>query len=161
MRFLALQLFVACSAPPTFDLLLAPGPGRDGAGGADGPYGAIATERTYQARVTDAARVEIVLPGDEEGAPAVPAAPTVAFVQGGLVDVDRYLWLYTHLASRGYAVVAPHHTLDLAIFEIGNASAAYAGARGDPDLGPWIGESAAVGGHSLGGCWRASQNAVF
>ncbi|GDX82827.1 hypothetical protein LBMAG42_46380 [Deltaproteobacteria bacterium] len=148
---LALHLLLACSAPPTFDVLLAPDPGRDGADGADGPYGAISSERTYQARVTDAVRVEFVLPGDDGGAPTVPAAPTVVFVQGGLVDVDRYRWLYTHVASRGFAVVAPHHTLDLAIFDIGNASAAYAGARGDPDLGSWIGDSAVVGGHSLGG----------
>lgn len=148
---LVLRLLLACSAPPTFDVLLAPDPGRGGADGADGPYGAISCERTYQARVTDAVRVEFVLPGDEGGGPTVPAAPTVVFVQGGLVDVDRYRWLYAHLASRGYAVVAPHHALDLAIFEIGNASAAYAGARVDPDLGSWFGASAVVGGHSLGG----------
>lgn len=151
MVLLALRLLVACSAPPTFEVVLDAEPGRDGADGADGPFGAITTGRTYQARVTDAVRVEVVLPGDEAGAPAVLAAPTVVFVQGGLVDVDRYRWLYTHLASRGYAVVAPHHALDLAIFEIGNAAAAYAGARGDPDLGPWIGDSVVVGGHSLGG----------
>lgn len=148
---LPLALLVACSAPPSFDVLLAADPGRGGTAGADGPYGAIAVERTYQARVTDGVRVEVVLPADEASAPAVLGAPTVVFVQGGLVDVDRYRWLYTHFASRGYAVLAPHHALDLAIFETGNASAAYAGARGDPDTAPWIGDAAAVGGHSLGG----------
>lgn len=144
-------LLLACSGPPTFELLLSPNPARDGVEGADGPYGAVSTERRYQARVTDSVRAELVLPADEAGSPAVLAAPTVVFVQGGRVDVERYRWLSLHLASRGYAVITPYHDLDLAIFEIGNATAAYEGARSDPSLMAWIGESAAVGGHSLGG----------
>ncbi len=144
-------LLLGCSATPSFVVLLDPDPARDGLNGADGPYGAIATSRRYQARVTDAIRAEIVLPSDETDSPAISAAPTVVFVQGGLVDVDRYRWLYTHFASRGYAVIAPYHALDLAIFDIGNASDALAGARADPQLGDSIGDSAAVGGHSLGG----------
>lgn len=144
-------LLLGCSRPPAFEVLLDPDPARDGVDGADGPYGAISTERRYQARVTGAARAEIVLSSDEAALPAVSGAPTVVFVQGGLVDVDRYQWLYTHFASRGYAVIAPYHTLDLAIFEIGNATDTYAGARSDPEIGEWIGDSVAVGGHSLGG----------
>ena len=146
-----LLLLVACMAPPTFELILAPDETRDGAVGGDGPWGAVATERWYQARVTDGVRALIVLPSDDSGLPAEVGAPTVVFVQGGLVGVDRYRWLYMHLASRGYAVVAPHHTFNLAILGIGNAVDAFAGARSDPDLGQWIGDSAAVGGHSLGG----------
>lgn len=144
-------LLLACAGPPSFTPLLAADAARTGTDGSDGPFGAIVTERRYAARVTDDVRTEVILPSDDADAPTLADAPTVVFVQGGLVPVERYHWLLQHLASRGYAVVAPDHSFDLAIFAIGNGTDAYTGARRDPDLGAWVGDTAAVGGHSLGG----------
>lgn len=145
-----LPLLLACAGPPTLEPLLAADPARGGEEGADGPWGVARFERRWSARVTDHVDCTVLVPVDAAGVPAAEA-PTVVFVQGGLVAPERYEWLGLHLASRGYAVLLPHHPLDLAIDEIGNASAAWTGAAGDPDVGPWVGEQAVVAGHSLGG----------
>lgn len=136
---------LACGAAPT--LLLAADPARDGVDGADGPYGAMQAERVYAARVTDAVDTTLVYPVDADGAP-LDAAPTVVFDHGGLVEPERYVWLATHLATRGYAVALPRFPLLLAIFEPGDAEAALDGIL-DDDVGATL--PAAVGGHSLGG----------
>lgn len=145
-----LPSLIACARPGPL-LLLPPDDTRTGALGTDGPDGAALLNLRYDARVVDAVDVEWVYPSDETAAPVRADAPTVVFVQGGLVTVDRYRWLAIHLASRGYNVLSPTHPLDLAIFTIGNAEAALDGALDDPDLAPWIGGPVFVGGHSLGG----------
>lgn len=145
-----LPLLLACAGPPTLEPRLAADPARDGAEGADGPWGAARFERRWTARVTDHVDSTVFVPVDGAGEP-LPEAPAVVFVQGGLVAPERYEWLAEHFATRGYAVLLPHHPLDLAIDEIGNASAAWTGVRSDPDVAAWVGEEAVVAGHSLGG----------
>jgi pimeloyl-ACP methyl ester carboxylesterase len=114
-------------------------------------------ERTFRVRVDDTVDVEISIPLDADGEPADGAFPAVVFVHGGLVDVERYRWLTTHIASRGFVVLAPRHALDLAIFETSNTLDALARLRGASarDSGPLAGlvdeRPALTTGHSLGG----------
>lgn len=140
-------LLLACVAPPT--LLLDPDPARTGADGADGPYGAALTTHAYTARVTETVTVDFVYPadGDASAVPLDGGWPLVVFVHGGAVEAERYHWLAAHLASRGYAVGLPHHPLDLAFFEAGNARVAREGLAQDEPLSGM----SAIGGHSLGG----------
>lgn len=144
-------LLLGCLGTPAFEPYVGADAGRDGLDGRDGPFGAAFANRRYPARVIDRVDVELMLPVDADGAFAAPDAPTVVFVQGGAVVQPRYRWLAAHLATRGYAVLSPHHALDLAIFNIGNAVAALDGANDDPELAPWVSTDAAVAGHSLGG----------
>lgn len=140
---------VACAAPSP-EVLLEPDAARTGADGTDGPLGAESVEFRVQARVTERVRVEAVVPLADDAAPA----PTVVFVQGGLVDAARYRWLAIHLASRGYAVLMPDYALDLAIQQSGNADAAWVGATTNPPtslVGAFDPERRVGGGHSLGG----------
>lgn len=159
-----LPLLLACAGPPTLEPLVGADEGRTGAEGSDGPWGVARFERRWSARVTDHVDVTALVPVDAAGAP-LAEAPTVAFVQGGLVTPERYLWLGEHLATRGYAVLLPHHPFDLAIDETGNAAAAWAGAQTDPDVEGWFGAEAVVAGHSLGGVvavknWLAVESFV-
>ncbi|MEQ1503920.1 MAG: hypothetical protein ABMB14_16885, partial [Myxococcota bacterium] len=104
--------------------LVEPDPARTGEPGVDGPYGVARLDLRVPARVTDAIPVAVVYPADDALGPAVAGAPAVVFVHGGGVVPDRYVWLASHLATRGYAVVLPEAWLDLAIFEPGNGALA-------------------------------------
>ncbi len=121
-------LLLACQTGPTEagQLWTAPDPGRDGALGLDGPYGAASVELSVLARATDVVPARIYFPSDEQGWPAPEAlpAPTLIFVQGGAVDAERYGWLLAHLATRGYVGVLADHPRDLAFFQ--------------PDDGIWV-----------------------
>lgn len=148
-------LALGCGPDHAVVRLLDADPARDGAEGRLGPHGVAATWRRYPARVTEVVHTRVYWPVDVGGALAVTDAPGMLLVQGGRVAVERYDWLAAHLASRGYAVVAPDHPLDLAFFETGNALDAWTGAVDDADA-PFAGllsedGPAAIGGHSLGG----------
>lgn len=136
-------LLLACAADPV--RLLDADPSRDGADGADGPYGVLRHDRVYPTRVTEAVPTIVLVP---EGGEAGATWPTVVFDHGGFVDPERYVWIGTHLASRGYVVALPRFPLLLAISAPGNSSAALDGVLAD-ELGATL--PAAVGGHSLGG----------
>ncbi len=156
-----LLLLAACGGLPTSgEVLLEPDDSRTGTEGGDGPRGVARIEFRFQARVTEAVAVEVTYPANTLGTldgSGVPY-PAVVLIQGGAVEVKRYQWLATHLASRGYVVVAPHHAADLAILERDNAALALGKVRG------WAGEvgnllsgaldplaPVAIAGHSLGG----------
>lgn len=143
-------LLFACTSQ-SLDPLLAPDATRTGTLGTDGPFGASQLIWRAQARISERIWVKGVVPVDEAGAPV--SGPTVMLVQGGLVDVERYVWLARHLASRGYPVLMPWHPLDLAIFASGNAEIAYEDAvDSPPEVVNGIFEpTRAIGGHSLGG----------
>lgn len=151
LPLLLVSLLSACRPDDALAVVSPAQPDATGEDGTDGPYGVALTERRYAARVAGKVDVDVLLPVDEAGGLAVADAPTVVLVQGGLVPVERYHWLAAHLATRGYAVLAPHHPLDLAIFAIGNAQASLEGALGDDTLAGWVSPQAAVAGHSLGG----------
>ncbi len=103
---------------------LQPDSGRAGSDGDPGPHGVGCAEVRVQARVSDAFDATVCWPGDDAGALAAggPFEPVVV-LQGGLVARERYQWLLTHLASRGYVVAAPAHPGSLAILAAGNAEA--------------------------------------
>ena len=140
------MLFLLACASSDPVVLLDADPARPGDLGADGPYGAELYTRTYAARVIGRVRTDLVLPTEEAG----DDLPVVVFIQGGAVEVERYHWLAAHLASRGYAVILPHHELNLALFTAGNGQDALLGAWNDPDFEARLGDVAAIGGHSLG-----------
>lgn len=157
-----LTFLLAC-APTDPVLLVPPDDARVGAEGADGPAGAARLTTAVAARVTEAVPVTVIYPADEAGGPdtSVGTWPVVAFVQGGLVAPERYEWLATHLATRGYLVLLPSHPGDLAISAADNAAAALRGLRASPPPG-LEGElpadaPAAVMGHSLGGVVSAME----
>jgi len=109
--------------------------------------------------VNDAITVDAYYPAD-----ASSVRPVFVFAQGGLVGVDRYAWLLTHVASRGYVAVAAHHTFDLAFFEVDNPAIAYESAltqlKGRIDATSPV----AVAGHSLGGvtaAWLFESNSSW
>ncbi len=167
---LALALTLTACAPP-LEISLEPDPDASGVLGERGPYGAARIERSVRARVDDAVDVEITLPVGTDGELLDGPLPVVLFVHGGLVPAARYRWIAEHAASRGFAVVAPAHVFDLAIFQSGNALDALEGARaaassGDPDLDGRLGEAPVVAvGHSLGGviaadAWRQRPDLV-
>lgn len=151
-------LLLACAGPSEVVVDLQPDPDRTGLDGADGPHGVAHTTFSVQARVTDVVDYEVAWPALASGAFDEEAGPceVVGFIHGGLVAADRYRWLVTHLASRGYCVLSADHDLDLAIFESDNTSRALddALARSETGRGPLagaLGNRAAVMGHSLGG----------
>jgi dienelactone hydrolase len=138
-------------------LLVPPDGVRTGEDGDQGPSGAGVLRTAVAARVTEAVPVTVVYPADEGGGPDSSGGtwPVVVLVQGGLVEADRYLWLATHLATRGYLALLPEHPTDLAITATDNAAAVLRGLRNDPpallaeEVAPDA--PAAVMGHSLGG----------
>ena len=148
---MTLLLLLACVADRPFEVYREADPTRTGELGADGPWGAAWANRRWPARIVDRVDVEVMLPVDADGALALPDPPTVVLVQGGDVQVPRYRWLAVHFATRGYAVLSPHHTADRAIFNLGNAQAALIEAEADAEIGPWVRDEAVVAGHSLGG----------
>jgi pimeloyl-ACP methyl ester carboxylesterase len=143
----------ACTQAPTS--LLKADPSRDGVPGHEGPYGALALHTTVAARVTEAFDVDLVIPVDADEAPANNNWPVIVLIQGGLVDPERYLWMATHWASRGYATVVPDFPMDLALFASDNAVSALRELRQHPPelVDPIFSAEtpAAVVGHSLGG----------
>lgn len=148
----------ACAGPSEIVVDLQPDPDRTGLDGADGPYGVAHATFSAQARVTDVVDYEVAWPALATGDFDEGAGPceVVGFIHGGLVEADRYRWLVTHLASRGYCVLSADHDLDLAIFESDNTSRALddALARSEAGRGPLagaLGARAVVMGHSLGG----------
>lgn len=138
--------------------------------GEDGPYGVMRFERTVRVRVDASVDCDVLVPF--EGARSLrQGAPVVVFVQGGLVSRARYRWLGTHLATRGFVVIAPGHALDLAFFEQGNALDVLATLRrasareGDALSGVLREGPVAMIGHSLGGvvaagAWDAAPETV-
>lgn len=146
---------LACARTGSLTVVVEADPARTGTDGTDGPYGAAVVERRYAARVTEGVWTRVWWPVDGDGAPAVTGAPAMVLVQGGSVAVDRYDWLASHLATRGYGVVMPEHPFDLAILAVGNAQDAWVGVVGDTGA-PFTGvfdprQPLGVAGHSLGG----------
>lgn len=129
--------------------------------GEDGPYGVRLVPRAVRVRVDERIDVDVFVPVEVDGSNA-RARPVAVFVHGGLVAPDRYAWLATHLASRGFVVLVPSHALDLAFFEQGNAIEALVALRrraADPSdalFGTMDDRPAAILGHSLGGVVSAS-----
>lgn len=162
MRLLLLLLLtlslLACRGST---LLLSADAERAGALGDDGAFGALLIERTFRVRGDRAVDVDVVVPADENGSVAAGGFAPVLLVQGGLAAVERYHWLAQHMASRGFAVVAPHHVADLAFFSQGDGLDALAAFRrasdrdgeGNTDeLGGVVRDAPALAiGHSLGG----------
>lgn len=151
-------VLAACAGPGGTVVDLRPDAARTGEDGADGPHGVAHATFSVQARVTDVVDYEVAWPANASGGfdDAAGRCEVVAFIHGGLVAADRYRWLVTHFASRGYCVLSAEHDLDLAIFESANTSLALddALARSEAGRGPLagaLGARAAVMGHSLGG----------
>lgn len=141
---------------------------RSGLDGADGPFGAARLRLSVQARVSEVVSVEVVFPTEsedlaEEPVAAVTDAPAVVFTQGALASPDRYFWLATHWATRGYVVVLPRAELDVPLTQPGNGALALEAVRAQSDRsGPLEdvvsddGPVTAVG-HSMGGTAAARQ----
>jgi pimeloyl-ACP methyl ester carboxylesterase len=171
---IALLMALACAPTDPGEILIEADASRDGADGADGPWGAALVTVQVQARVTEGVRVEVVFPADEEGWPVLPPSPVeepgfeglpaLVFVHGGLVSPERYRWLAAHAATRGYLVLSPSHPMDLAITEVDNGRFALEGVRAlsaaeGNTLSGLLAEDGpvSVAGHSLGGVVGAMQ----
>ncbi len=128
MRAILLLLLCGCAPAPVS--LLDADPSRGGEAGTLGPHGALLHTIRAPARVVESVRVDLVLPVDGGGAPAVVDAPAVVLIHGGFVAPERYRWLAVHLASRGVPVAMPRADLLLAITEPGNGEIALATPRG-------------------------------
>lgn len=147
-----LCLLAACTSPV---VELAPDDARDGTDGQPGPFSVAHQSQRAQVRASDVLRYEVSWPAEADGRYAEEAAPcpVVVFVHGGFVGPDRYRWLATHLSTRGYCVLLPHHPLQLAITTSDHASLALDDLLEHPPdaLDGKLGEGAVVAGHSLGG----------
>lgn len=82
-------------------------------------------------------------PTGEAGGPAIG----LVLYPGGRIDPRSYAPLAAEIARRGYTVVVPKVTLNLAVFE---PNAAGPVIEAHPEVARW-----AVGGHSLGGSMAA------
>ncbi len=161
-----LLLLGGCFAPTELDVLVAPDSSRDGEGGRDGPLGAGFFSASTLARVDDLVRYEVLVPLLEDGSVAGSAdasLPLVVMIHGGFVEVRRYRWLASHLATRGYVTVMADHDANLSFLSSANSTVAV------DDL---LAESTGVGhplqdrldptapasvlGHSLGGVAAAT-----
>jgi hypothetical protein len=160
LHALLLLSALGCGSPGPVELALQPDPTATGEDGERGPYGAARATYRTQARVSERLIFEVTWPADAEGIldPAGAPYPCVLSVQGGLVEPERYRWMAEHMASRGAVVLAPRHSLDLAILESDNASYALdealerAALPGDPLEGALEeGGPVVAMGHSLGG----------
>lgn len=95
----------------------------------------------------------IAVTEDNLGYTFTPAAETtgpatgLVLYPGGRVDARSYAPLAAEIARRGYTVVVPKITLNLAVFEPDAAGPVIAA---HPEVATW-----AVGGHSLGGSMAA------
>ena len=124
----------------------------------DGSFSGAAHVRfDIQARIDESMSLDVTYPADESGTPTGGPFPVVVMVQGGLVSADRYRWLCTHFAARGYVCVIPGHFAELAVFEADNAIIALNGLVRQASKNNVIkgivnaDSAAAVMGHSLGG----------
>jgi dienelactone hydrolase len=157
---LVIALALGCAQPPAVEVVMDPDPAATGQDGERGPFGVARAGYQTQARVSESVRFEATWPALSSGEldPAEAPYPCVLSVQGGFVSVERYRWLAEHMASRGYVVLAPRHSLQLAILESDNASYALdealerAALAGDPLAGALEPDGpVAIMGHSLGG----------
>lgn len=166
--FLLAAVAASCAREPI--VLRDPDPTAAGALGEDGPRGVLLVERRVRVRVDEVVDVDVLLPLSGDGS-RMRRRPVVLLLHGGLVARDRYRWLGEHLASRGFAVIAPGHAFDLAFFEQGNvldvlATLRAAARRGGDVLAEAFDDGpVAVIGHSLGGvvaagAWDASPGTV-
>lgn len=156
---------LACGPTPT--LLLAADPGRTGLDGGDGPLGVARVDAFAAARGTDRLDLLVLYPTDGQTlSPLTSPLAHVAFAQGALVDVERYLWLGVRLASTGRAtVVLPRHPADLAVLEPANARAsldalsdlAHRGLVPPAAEASGSGPHRVLAGHSLGGAMAAGS----
>jgi len=156
---LLIALLTACGSPRA-TVLLTPDPDAEANAGERGPYGAAALTCRTQARVSETVRFDAIIPADADGELATSGAPypAVLQIQGGLVTPERYRWQAVHLASRGFVVLVPRHSLNLAILASDNGSWALDEAleRSETPGDPLEGAISAGGpvsamGHSLGG----------
>ncbi len=138
---LSLFFVLLCACAPIAEPVLDADPTRDGTWGTLGPRAVVLEQRSAAARVEDRVQYEWIRPD-----PLEDTDPVVLFVHGGLVPAERYRWIGIHLASRGYAVAAPSHSLDLAIFESGNTRDVLDDIERRRPRTP-----VAAAGHSLGG----------
>ena len=131
--------------------------------GNDGRFGAAWLERRFRVRVDEQVRTDVYLPLADSDRLANGPFPVIVGIQGGNVSPDAYRWLYAHLATRGFVVLAPEHPADLAIASVGNGSEVLraARARAETGGGPLAGRldsgRAVAIGHSLGGVVAAKQ----
>jgi len=161
---LGAALLGACAPRGPGELLLAPDPDAAGEVGDRGPFGAALWRARGLARAQEALPIDVIAPASGDGAldPAEAPYPALVLLQGGLVEVDGYHWLGAQLASRGYVVLAPHHPLQLALLEAGDAAAALRQAEAWSEGGGALagalrpGAPAGVLGHSLGGVAAAA-----
>ena len=122
-----------------------------------GDYGVAVVERDFRVRVDDTVSTLIYLPSDGSRSLADGPFEVVLLLHGGLVEAHEYAWLARHLTRRGFAVVAPEHAFDLAIFSTGNGPAVLdavdrASNRSGDLLEGRISDTPAIAtGHSLGG----------
>lgn len=159
-----LLLLLACSPQGPGTLVLEPDTDRLGLPGEPGPYGAAWISASSSGRVDERLGIEVVFPADSGGwlADGGPF-PAVAFVHGGLVEVEQYRWLNAQLASRGYLVVAARHPLGLAVTASDNSALALAAVERWSEREGLLtgavapGEPAAILGHSLGGAVGAIE----
>jgi len=148
-----------CATPPV--RLREPDATRSLALGSEGPFGVELHVRDVRVRLDEVIAVDVLVPLEMDGTPR-SGSPVVLLVQGAFVGRERYRWLGVHLASRGFAVLAPGHLLDLAFFEQGNALAALGTLRaatdreGDALYGVLADGPIAIVGHSLGGVVAAT-----
>lgn len=121
----------ACGPTGPGAVSVSPSSARDGRDGNDGAFGAARVTILTQARVNERVTIDVTFPSDASGNLRRDRAPfpTVVFASGGLVSSARYRWIADHLATRGYVVVAPDYTLDLAIASPDNTHAAVLALR--------------------------------
>ena len=157
-------LLAGCASPGEVELMLDPDPSATGEDGQRGPHGAARATYRTQGRVSDAIEFEATWPATDTGELAGGPFPVVLSIHGGFVGPERYRWLAEHMATRGYVVLAPEHTLGLAIVESDNASYALDEIEerndepNDPLFGAIVvGEPVACTGHSLGGTVSAMR----
>lgn len=159
----ALSLAAAACGGEGFVVIDAPDDKQTVELGEDGTYGVGWVERTLRVRGDRTVQTDIFLPLETVDRTAEGPFPVVVGIQGGLVDQDGYRWLYRHIASRGYVVLAPHHPTKLAIFQSGNGAEVLQAARtlAERTSGPVAGmlddERAMAIGHSLGGVVAAKN----
>jgi len=138
-------------------------PGGSGAVGEDGPYGVGWVQRRFRVRVDESIEADVFVPMESSTRVADGPFPTVVGIQGGRVPSEAYRWMYRHVASRGFVVIAPRHAAQLAIFETGNAPETLAAVRrhSERTSGPLEAmvddRRALVMGHSLGGVVAAKN----
>lgn len=135
----------ACTRPTPPTERLAFDATRTGTQGANGKYQVLHTTILEQARVEESITLDVTyaVPVDET------PLPLVVFVQGAPIAVGRYQWLFDHVASRGYTVVAPVHFTDIAFLQADNAQLAL-----DASIHAGLADrttKTAVIGHSYGG----------